>query len=212
MGTRRASTPQPGSGRATVVAGFYLALALAGFFWHATTQDTNDVWRLDPSQPWTTLAWTPLVGVALGVVVVQVFRALEARMAWLPELHREFRGIFSQPGPLEIALLAFASSVGEELFFRGAMLDAWGPWISSVVFAALHIPPRLSLWPWTLSSFGLGLALAGLTVATGNLGAAVAAHFVINFQNLWYITRNPPRISVRGPIRPSEAPAPSDGP
>lgn len=205
MGTRRTSTPQPGAGRARAVAGFYLALALAGFFWHATTQDTNDVWRIDPDQGMATLAWTPLVGIGIGLGIVGLFRALEGRMAWLPELHREFRGIFSRPGRVELAMLAVASSLGEELFFRGAMLDTWGPWVSSAVFAALHIPPRLALWPWTLSSFAVGLVLAGLTLATGNLGAAVAAHFVINFQNLSYITRRAPGIAVRGPVRPAPA-------
>jgi membrane protease YdiL (CAAX protease family) len=37
----------------------------------------------------------------------------------------------------------------------------------------------------------LGLSLGGLTLATGNLGAAVAAHFIINALNLAYITGRP---------------------
>jgi membrane protease YdiL (CAAX protease family) len=42
---------------------------------------------------------------------------------------------------------------------------------------------------WTASSFALGLVFAWLTLVTGNLGAAVAAHFIINLLNLHYITR-----------------------
>lgn len=204
MGAREPSTPRRAPTRSAAVSSFYAAITIVGFFWHATIADSNDVWRLDPGQTWVTLLWTPLLGVGVGLVVVQVFRGLEVRMVWLSDLHREFRSIFGQLSSGEIVLLATASAVGEEVLFRGAMLDAWGLWASSLVFALLHIPPRSSLWPWTASSFLLGLTLGGLTLATGNLGAAVAAHFVINFQNLTYITRNAPRIAVRGPVRPSE--------
>ena len=100
--------------------------------------------------------------------------------------------------------LAAASALGEEILFRGAMLDAWGLWVSSLVFALLHIPPKRSLWPWTVSALLLGLGFGVVTLATGNLGAAVAAHFVINLQNLRYITRNRPRLSLRGPVRPAD--------
>jgi membrane protease YdiL (CAAX protease family) len=201
------TTPQGGQGRAMVVATFYGALLVGGFFWHAVAQDSNDVWRLDRAQGLVTLLWTPAIGVAFGLATVQVFRALQNRMAWLTDLHREFRSIFGRPGRAELLLLAAASSLGEEIVFRGAMLDAWGLWISSLVFAALHIPPKRALWPWTASSLVLGLALGGLTVLTGNLGAAVAAHFVINLQNLTYITRNRPPLTLRGPVRPA-APTP----
>jgi membrane protease YdiL (CAAX protease family) len=197
MGARESTTPQPGAARAYAVVVFYGALFLVGFFWHAIAQDRNDFWRLVPDQDWSTLAWTPLVGVLFGFLVVWGFRALEPRFAWLSELHREFRSIFGRPSMVELVLLAAASALAEEVLFRGAMLDAWGFWPSSIVFALLHIPPRRTLWPWTVSSFVLGLALAGLTLETGNLGAAVAAHFVINLKNLSYITRRQPAMFLR---------------
>jgi membrane protease YdiL (CAAX protease family) len=204
MGVREPTTPRHAPARARTVASFYAVLVLVGFFWHATVQGTNDVWRLDPTQSWATLLWTPLVGVAFGLLTVQVFRALEVHMAWVSELHREFRAILGRPHTSELVLLAAASALGEEILFRGAMLDAWGLWVSSLIFALLHIPPRLALWPWTASSLLLGLALGAMTLATGNLGAAVAAHFVINLLNLSYITRHRPRVSLRGPIRPRD--------
>ncbi len=202
MATRAPSSPQDAPARARIVVGFYGAVGLVGFFWHATTQDSNDIWRVDGSQPPLTLLWTPLVGVGVGLAVVQLFRALEHHFAWLPALHAEFRALFGRPRAGELVLLAATSAVAEELLFRGAMLDAWGLVPSSVVFALLHIPPRLSLWPWTASSLVVGLLFAELTLLTGNLGAATAAHFVVNLQNLWYITRHPPRPTLRGPVRP----------
>lgn len=205
MGPTGTRTPTDGPARARTVITFYGAVGLVGFFWHATAQGTNDVWRSDPGQHWTTLLWTPFVGVALGAAVVQVFRALEGRHAWMPRLHAEFRGLLGRPSGREVVLLAATSAIGEELLFRGAMLDAWGLWASSLVFALLHIPPRLSLWPWTASSLVIGVGLGALTLWSGNLGPAVAAHFVINLQNLLYITRNPPRPAVPGPVRPRAA-------
>ncbi|MBK6918447.1 MAG: CPBP family intramembrane metalloprotease [Deltaproteobacteria bacterium] len=209
MSTRAPSSPQDSPARARIVVGFYGAVGLVGFFWHATAQDSNDVWRLDPSQGLATLAWTPMVGVGVGLAVVQVFRALEHHFAWLPALHAEFRSIFGRPGTGELILLAATSALAEELLFRGAMLDAWGLVPSSLVFALLHIPPRWQLWPWTASSLVAGLLFAELTLLTGNLGAATAAHFVVNLQNLWYITRHPPRPTVRGPVRPQKLQPPA---
>ena len=185
----QSATPKTSPAQASTAATFYAVVLLVGFFWHGAAQESNDVWRLDPQQGLTTLLWTPLVGVAFGLAVVRGFRALESRMAWLPALQREFSDLLGRPSGGDLVILALASSLGEEVLFRGAMLDAWGPWISSLVFACLHIGPKRSLWPWTLSSLLLGLCLAGLTIATGNLGAAVAAHFVINLLNLRYITR-----------------------
>ncbi|PRQ02861.1 CAAX amino terminal protease self- immunity [Enhygromyxa salina] len=195
------SSPRPSPARAQVVTSFYLVLALAGFLWHAVSEENNDCWR-EPGVTHAELLWTPLVGIGLGLAVVAAFRVFERRWLWLPMLHREFRGILGRPSWTELLLLAAASSIGEEIFFRGAMLDAWGPWLSSLVFALLHVPPRRELWPWTVSAGLLGLCLAGLTLWTGNLGPAVAAHFVINMINLAYITRRAPAIAVRGRIQP----------
>lgn len=203
----QSATPRPSPAQASTVATFYAVLFLIGFFWHGAAQETNDFWRLDPDQGLVTLLWTPLLGVAFGLAVVRAFRALEGRMSWLPALHREFRDLLGKPPISDVVILALASSVGEEVLFRGAMLDAWGPWISSMVFAALHVGPKRELWPWTLSSLLLGMCLAGLTLLTGNLGAAIAAHFVINLLNLYYITRTPPRIGLGGGLGRRENPA-----
>lgn len=205
MASFQQRSPKPTAARAEVVASFYAALALTGFLWHAISQGDNDCWRTAGVDVFT-LLWTPLLGLAFGLVVVVGFRVLERRWTWLPLLHREFRAILGRPSGSELFMLAAASAIGEEIFFRAAMLDAWGPWLSSLVFALLHVPPRRELWPWTVSAGLLGLGLAALTMWTGNLGAAVVAHFVINLLNLAYITRRAPAIAVRGPVRPNMPP------
>jgi membrane protease YdiL (CAAX protease family) len=41
--------------------------------------------------------------------------------------------------------------------------------------------------PWTASALLIGLLLGGLYVVVGDLGAPIAAHFVVNYLNLRYI-------------------------
>jgi hypothetical protein len=197
VGSSSSASAHASVGRAKVVVSFYLALALVGFLWHAIDQENNDIYRSHEGIELVTLLWTPVLGLGLGLAVVMAFRLLEQRAAWLPALHREFRAILGRPAMREIVLLAAASSIGEELFFRGAMLDAWGPLVSSVVFALLHVPPKRELWPWTLSAGLLGLLLAALTLWVGNLGPAIVAHFVINLINFTYITRRGPALVLR---------------
>ena len=93
----------------------------------------------------------------------------------------------------EIVILALASSIGEELLFRGALLPWVGVWVQGIVFALLHIGPSRRFLPWTISALVLGLAFGFLARWTGNLGGPIAAHFMINFLNLKYI------VASRGP-------------
>lgn len=183
--------PSAASARIPTVVGFYLALALAGLVWHGVAQNSNDVWRTNLSRPHSWLFLGPLMGVLFGLLAVRLMRWLEPRRKWMGDLRVEFADIFGRATHGEIVWLAAASAVGEEIFFRGAMMDAWGLLPSSLVFALLHLPPRRSLWPWTASAALLGLSLGALTLATGNLGAAVLAHFTINALNMAYITRRP---------------------
>lgn len=84
-------------------------------------------------------------------------------------------------------MLAVASSFGEEIFFRGALVPAVGLWASSVVFAFLHIGPKLRFLPWTFSSLVAGLVFGQLFLWSGDLSGPVVAHFTVNALNLRYL-------------------------
>lgn len=157
-------------------------LTIVGFLWHAIAQGHNDVWGVAGPKTW--LVAGPALGLLLGLAVVGIFRRLESRSAWVGELQREFADLLGPMEDREVLFLAIASAVGEEVLFRGAMLDAWGLGITTLAFGLLHIPRRRGLWPWTASALVLGGVLGGITLATGNLGAAIVAHFVINYLNL----------------------------
>ena len=84
-------------------------------------------------------------------------------------------------------MLAAASSVGEEMFFRGALLPAIGLVGSSAIFALLHIGPKARHLPWTASSFAVGLLFGAMFQWTGDLTGPVIAHFLVNFLNLRHV-------------------------
>jgi membrane protease YdiL (CAAX protease family) len=90
---------------------------------------------------------------------------------------------------VEIVILAVASSVGEEMFFRGAMLPVIGIVGSSAIFALLHIGPKARHLPWTFSSFVIGLLFGAIFMWTGDLTGPVLAHFLVNFLNLRHVAQ-----------------------
>jgi len=120
--------------------------------------------------------------------------AIASRMAlyrfeWARWLHRDLRHLLFPLTDVEIVVLAVASSVGEEMFFRGAMLPAIGLVGSSAIFALLHIGPKARHLPWTASSFAVGLLFGAMFQWTGDLTGPVVAHFLVNFLNLRHVAQ-----------------------
>jgi hypothetical protein len=166
----------------------YACFALAGLAIAGWRGDW-DIYIVDGVSTTTNLALSPLVGLALGLVVVFLSRLAVHRFDWARHLHRMFRGLLSNASPREILVLAAASSVGEEILFRGALQPWWGFWPTAAVFALLHIGPGVRFLPWTALAFVMGAIFGALTLWLGDLGAPIVAHFVINYMNLGYIVR-----------------------
>jgi membrane protease YdiL (CAAX protease family) len=165
----------------------YLGLGAAALAWGGLRGQPN-IWQLPGKQE-------PLVfaGIAtclvLGLGIVFASRLALYRFDWARALHREFRGLLNPMSDVEILILAVASSVGEEMFFRGALLPAIGVVGSSAVFALLHIGPKARHLPWTLSSFVIGLLFGLIFKWTGDLTGPVLAHFLVNFLNLRHVAQ-----------------------
>ena len=179
---------EPPLGRAQLVIGLYSALALLAILVSAGRGDP-DPYRLDDSVSGATLIYSPLLGIAIGLGIVWITRLVTARYTWARTLHRDFRELL---GPLtwrEIIILAGASSIGEELLFRGTLLPWVGVWPQAILFALLHVGPGRRFLPWTASALILGVGLGYVADWTDNLGAPIAAHFVINLLNLRFIVR-----------------------
>jgi uncharacterized protein len=75
------------------------------------------------------------------------------------------------------------------MFFRGALMPVTGVWISSAVFALLHVGPGRRHLPWTVGSFVAGVLFGQLFRWSGDLTGPVVAHFVVNFLNLRHVAR-----------------------
>jgi len=180
-------SPAPPLSRASLVIGLYGAVALLGLLLSSGRGDP-DVYRLADRPAWVLLL-SPVLGLAVGLGVVGLSRIAVARWEWARALHAAFRDILGPLTGREVVVLAASSAIGEELLFRGALL----PWIglvpSTLAFGLLHIGPGKRFLPWTISAVIMGLAFGGLAQVTGNLGAPIVAHFVINLLNLRYITR-----------------------
>jgi membrane protease YdiL (CAAX protease family) len=106
--------------------------------------------------------------------------------------------MFPQPRIWQLALVALAAGLGEELMFRGLLqagLARWltipgGVWLAlaaaSLVFGAFH---------WLNTTYAILAALAGvyfgwLLIATGSLWPPIVAHALYDFAALWYLVRS----------------------
>jgi membrane protease YdiL (CAAX protease family) len=143
-----------------------------------------------------------VAGLGLGLAVVLLTRALLRWSRLGRELFDWFAGLL---GPLtagQALLLAALSAAGEELLFRGAMQPSLGLWLTSLVFALLHFPGRLRLWPWTLSAGLLGLGFGFIAERSAHLGGPLLAHFIINALNLAEVGRRAHEQKLPGPGAP----------
>lgn len=84
----------------------------------------------------------------------------------------------------DLFLIAAASSVGEELFFRGWLQSEAGIVVASLLFGVAHVWGRDAI-PYGLYAAAMGFVLGGLFAYTEQgLWAPVLAHFVNNLVGL----------------------------
>lgn len=180
-------TPRaPRLSRSGLIVVLYGGLAAVSFVWGAV-RGRPDVFRF-PERSETHPIAGALVGTLFALAAAFLTRWAVHRLQWARVLHQEFRHLLGVLSGREMLLLAAASSIGEECFFRGAMVPDLGPWLSSALFGLLHIGPAARFLPWTATSFVVGLCFAFLFQWSGDLAGPVTAHFLINLINLHLIT------------------------
>lgn len=154
-------------------------------------------WGLELS-PFSVEPWIPfpppmgplfsvLLGATLALGAVAATRLLVARWGWARALHDELRPAVHGVRTPTLAALALASALGEELFFRGLLLQVLGVVGSSVLFGILHQVRGRARWVWAVWAFVMGLAFAVVFKLTGSLVGPVLAHFLVNLVNLRYL-------------------------
>jgi membrane protease YdiL (CAAX protease family) len=165
-----------------------LALAWSWFGGHRLAWSLDSSWLSAPYP--VRLALSVALGLALAFVVVAATPALVQRTGWARALHSELKKIISPLSPTEITLLALASGLGEELFFRGALQPVLGLLLTSLIFGALHVGPKKVFFAWTFWAFVMGLLLGSIFELTGVLWGPVLAHVGINQRNMTFIRRH----------------------
>ena len=180
--------PAAGWSRPALVMTLYLGLAAAGLVWSILRGHPN-VWRIEGrADPDVVIGL--VTGLLLGLGFVFASRLAVHRFEWARALHRDLRALLGPLPDSEILVLALASSIGEEIFFRGALMPSIGLVGSSLIFALLHVGPKVRFLPWTVSSFVAGVLFGQLFLWSGDLTGAVVAHFTVNFLNLRHLSQH----------------------
>jgi uncharacterized protein len=103
---------------------------------------------------------------------------------WVPEEVTDDGGVnaklFGGRPIWHIALISIVVAFCEELLFRGAIQHAWGPYWTSILFAAIHVR-YLRHWVMTGMVFGISYGLGWIFDAAGSLLGPIFAHFLIDF-------------------------------
>jgi membrane protease YdiL (CAAX protease family) len=139
-------------------------------------QHRNPITLLHFTQGYEYLYWG--VGLAAAVIVVDLLLS-----RWIPEEASDDGGVnerIFRTRPLwHILVLSFVVSVCEEILFRGAVQHAFGPYWTSIIFAAIHVR-YLKHWIPTGLVFSISYALGWIYIQTGTLWAPIIAHFLID--------------------------------
>lgn len=125
-----------------------------------------------------------LIGIFLGLAVVQLSRLLSKYADWAKRIDEDFALYFTNMSSVELSLMAVLSSLAEEVIFRGWLQNYLGLVLTSIIFGLLHIPPKKEHWPWTISALLMGFVLGVLYDWRGAVTAPFIAHFTINYFNL----------------------------
>ena len=133
-------------------------------------------------------------GAALALILT---RLLFTRAKWARALHDKLRPLVRHEDDAVIWLMAIASSVGEELFFRGFLSVTIGIWLSSIAFGVLHQVRGAGRFGWAGSAFAMGLFLSVLYALTGQLVGCIVAHAIVNVVNLHYLRDHDPHPKPR---------------
>ena len=171
----------------------YAPLTVVALAWAWLAGD-RFAWSLDPS--WLSapyglrLVLSLALGLALALLVVAMTPSLVERANWARALHAELKDIVSPLSSSEVTLLAVASGLAEELFFRGAMQPVLGLLLTSLIFGALHVGPKGVFLAWASWAFVMGLAFGSIFELTGVLWGPVLAHVWINQRNMAFIRRH----------------------
>jgi membrane protease YdiL (CAAX protease family) len=127
---------------------------------------------LHPSPEAAARAWSVPAALGAGLAAGLVALAISEALTRWTALGKALSDLLAESlGPLDRAnawLLALASGLAEEMFFRGALQPKVGIVGASILFGAAHFLPRRELALWSVYAIGIGLGLGALYEWTGS--------------------------------------------
>ena len=125
------------------------------------------------------------IGAAIGVGRHLAYRPLHGRTS-VGALERASEEAVAVIGLRNLFAILPGAVLAEEVFFRGAMQQAFGLVVASIAFGLAHfMPPRREFWVYPVLSAAAGFALGfSFWVTDGHLMAPFTAHLVVNALNL----------------------------
>lgn len=189
------------SGRVLATVGVQASLVAVAVVWRHV--QGGSVWHDGAPLGTTHFIAIPLAlsfGALIGVAAVAATRSLVRSTLWGRRMHTELRDavLDLEGASSDVAVIALATAIGEEMLFRGAALPTLTAYVgaplavllSSLAFGLVHVPGSRALIPWTLTACVMGVVFGLLYVITGEVLAPIAAHAVINHENLHFLLAN----------------------
>lgn len=158
-------------------------LLLAAAVWNFSGQiDLHSLFRFNLR----VLVWGLTAGLAistLNLFILYFSRRLADNVFIFRSMHDLLRNemipLFGNLTLADSLLIAAASGLCEEIFFRGALEAAGGVAISAVCFGLAHLP-SFYYFPYALWALAVGLLMSFIMTATGSLFAPIIAHSLVN--------------------------------
>jgi membrane protease YdiL (CAAX protease family) len=152
-------------------------------------------WAVDGVLPWAEgpgeqvlpIPWRVGAGLAAGLLLVWASREFTARSEAGRTLASELSRLVGPLSARRAFVLAAASGLGEELFFRGALQPRVGWLVATLLFAAAHFVPTPQLRSWAWFALVAGALFGGLFALTGDVLAPALAHALVNGLNLRWL-------------------------
>lgn len=137
------------------------------------------------------------LGLGSGTAALALGGLLAPRFASTRRMVDGFSRVVGHPSWSTCVIVALSSAVGEELLFRAVLQEVLGWPAATALFAVIHLPVDRDLRLWPLLALPIGLGLAALYAYSGAVLAPIAAHGLLTFVALRWISRRASDPDVR---------------
>ena len=122
-------------------------------------------------------AWSLLLGILTAACTISLGLLAYRLIPLLRSISEELAPrLVDGASARDLVLVSIFSGIGEEAFFRGALLQEFGLVISSLLFGLAHIGPDRRYLMWTVWAVLAGFVFGVLFEVSGGLLAPIVAH------------------------------------